>query len=288
MKLNEAVSKFLADLTAAGRSPATIVAYNNDLQQLVTAVGDQDVTKITTKELEKFIGGLSEQGFKNKTISRKLNSIKSLFKTLQEAEQILVDPSKPIPHPDIKTKLPRILAEAEYMALRQASKSNSRLYALIELMLQTGMRIGEISRLKVEDIKFKSKPPQILISENASTSMRLIELNPMAAKCIKDFLPERMAVEGDQGYLFNTKNGSNMIIRNIRSSVNRIFKKVAIKDATVNDLRNTFIAKQLDAGVSLAKVAQTVGHRRFSSTEKFLPAIERKNPGKGEKIVQID
>ncbi len=288
MKLNEAVSKFLADLTAAGRSPATIVAYNNDLQQLVTAVGDQEVTKITTKELQKFIEGLSEQGFKNKTISRKLNSIKSLFKTLQEAEQILIDPSKPIPHPDIKAKLPRILSETEYMALRQASRSNSRLYALIELMLQTGMRIGEISRLKVEDIKFKSKPPQILISENASTSMRLIELNPLAAKCIKDFLPERMEVEADQGYLFNTKNGSNMIIRNIRSSVNRIFKKVGIKDATVNDLRNTFIAKQLDAGVSLAKVAQTVGHRRFSSTEKFLPAIERKNPGKGEKIVQID
>jgi integrase/recombinase XerC len=287
MKFDETLAKFLQHLQTAGRSPATVVAYSKDLEQLQSHLGNVEVEKVTTKDLEGFLSALQGQGFKNKTISRKLNSTKSFFRFLNDTEITLVDPSKPIPHPNVALKLPRVLTETEYRGLRDASRNNPRLYALIELMLQTGIRIGEVSRLKLEDIKLKSNPPQILISEHASSPMRIIELNKVASQVIREFIPHRLQVEGDQGYLFNTKNGGNMIIRNIRSAVNRVFKKAAIKNATVNDLRNTFIVFQLNKGVSLEKIAQTVGHRRFSSTEKFLPLINRAKPGRGSKIVEL-
>lgn len=287
MKITAAVEQFLQNLKEIGRSPATITAYSKDLSQVADALSDVEIEKVTTKNLQAFIDDTLSKGFKNKTVSRKLNSIKSLFKYLHDKQVVLVDPSKPIPHPSIKPLLPNVLSETQYRGLRDATRDNVRLYTLVELMLQTGLRIGEVSRLKIEDLKLKSNPPQILITENASSPMRIVELNDRAAEIIKEFSPHRLSVEKDQGYLFNTKNGGHMIIRNIRSAVDRAFKKAGIEGLTVNDLRNTFIVKQLEAGVSLAKVAQTVGHRRFSSTEKYLPLLSRKKLGKGERIVEV-
>jgi site-specific recombinase XerD len=284
MNLQEARKKFTQYLDELGRSPATITAYEKDLEQLQDSIGNQEVAKITTKNLEKFLTDAGKQGYSNKTLSRKLNSIKSFFKFLNKQGKILVDPSKPIPHPDIKTKLPRVLSSTEYRSIRDAAKNNIRLYTIIEMLLQTGMRIGEISRLKLEDVKLSQDPAQLLIREYGSSPMRLVELNETASKVIKEFIPHRLEVEGDEGYLFNTKNGGNMLVRNIRSAINRVFKKAGVKNATVNDLRNTFIVNQLDKGVSLEKVAQTVGHKRFTSTEKYLPLVDRKKPGKKNRI----
>lgn len=287
MKLSEARKQFIDQLKTIGRSPATIVAYDKDLEQVQDHLGDLNIPQITTKDLQDFIADIGSKGYSTKSLSRKLNSIKSLFKYLKKEELILVDPSKPIPHPDTTQKMSRILTEMEYRSLRDAARDNKRLYTIIELMLQTGLRIGEVSRLKLENIKMTQTPAQLLIVEFGSTAMRLVELNKTAEKVIRDFIPHRLEVENDQGFLFNTKNGGNMMVRNIRSAVNRMFRKAGVKHATVNDLRNTFIVYQLDKGVSLEKVAQEVGHKRFTSTEKYLPLMSRKKPGKKSRIVEL-
>jgi site-specific recombinase XerD len=288
MKLSEGVKKFLTNLEELDRSPATITAYKKDLEQLQESIGDSDVEEIETEDINKFVEDLEEKDYTNKTISRKLNSTKSLFRFLSEKDEITEDPSIDVPHPDIKPKLPNVLPETQISAIRDKSRSNNRLYSLIELMLQSGMRIGEVSRLKLDHLQLDSNPAQLVVVEHASSPMRLVELNEKIVKVLEEYLKRRPSPPEDEDYVFNTKNGSNMIIRNIRSAVNRIFEKADVDDATVNDLRNTFIVKQLEAGVSLAKVAQQVGHKRYSSTEKYLPLIDRDQPGNGERIVEIE
>lgn len=287
MKLSEAISSFTENLSNIGRSPATVTAYKKDLEQLQDFLNDPEVTTVKGKDIKNFLASMSDKSYSAKSVSRKLNSIKSLFKFSLEQKFVTSDPSHEVPHPTISSKLPRVLQDMEYRSLRDTAKTNKRIYAIIELMLQAGLRIGEVSRLKLENIQLKSNPPQALITEFASTPMRLVELNPSAQKVIEEFIPHRLTVEKDQGYLFNTKNGGNMNIRNIRSAVNKVFKKAGIKKATVNDLRNTFIVHQLNKGVSLEKVSQVVGHRRYSSTEKYLPMLSRSKPGKGGRIVDL-
>lgn len=288
MRLTTAIENYLDKLGNLGRSPATITAYGKDLEQLATQISTNPlIHEVSRSHLEDFINSLQEKKFSNKTISRKLNSIKSLFKYLSEAGLVETDPSKEIPHPELTQKLPRVLSPVEYNTLRALAENNVRLHSMIELMLQTGLRIGEVSRLKLDHLQFKPKPAQILIVEHASNPMRLVELNNRALTVMDNYISKRQASPEDQGFVFNTKNGGNMIIRNIRSAINRVLKKAELNDATVNDLRNTFIVHQLNSGVSLAKIAQTVGHRRFSSTEKYLPLMKRKKPGNGERIVVL-
>jgi integrase/recombinase XerC/integrase/recombinase XerD len=66
-----------------------------------------------------------------------------------------------------------------------------------------------------------------------------------------------------------------MLIRNIRQVIDRCFADVGIENATVNDLRNTFIAHQLTNGAGLEYIARIVGHKRLSSTERFLNLVRQ-------------
>ncbi len=76
--------------------------------------------------------------------------------------------------------------------------------------------------------------------------------------------------------VFVTKTGKTLLARNIRSLLNRYFNRADIKEVKVNDLRNTFIVFQLKSGVPIDVVSQVVGHKRISTTEKYLELIESK------------
>ena len=87
--------------------------------------------------------------------------------------------------------------------------------------------------------------------------------------------------------VFITKTGRVLLARNIRSLLDRFFNKADIKNIKVNDLRNTFIVYQLKSGVPIDVVSQVVGHKRISTTEKYLELIDGKEETKGIKLKEL-
>jgi len=75
-------------------------------------------------------------------------------------------------------------------------------------------------------------------------------------------------------HLFITKNGRPLLIRNIRTSIDRYFKLAGIEKTTVNDLRHTWIAHHLAHGVSLVTISKIAGHKRLSTTGKYLQFVK--------------
>lgn len=283
----QTVSKFVDHLNLMQRSPSTIIAYKKDIEQLFEHYTGKKLTIVDygTKDLEEYISNLIEEGkFTLKTVSRKINSYKTLFKFLHKERVMEVDIASSISHPTFKAKDPRILSSMEYKALRDTARKNLRLYAMVELLLQTGMRIGELSRLKIKDVDLTVSPASIFITEYASNDARTVTLNENGAEAIKKYLEKRPTPKNDEGYLFTTKSGKPVLVRNVRTMINNAFKKSDIKNATVNDIRNTFIVFQLEHGMPLEKVAAIVGHKRITSTEKYLKMIDEK---KGDKISKV-
>ena len=74
--------------------------------------------------------------------------------------------------------------------------------------------------------------------------------------------------------VFLTKTCRPFLVRNIRTALDRYFRLAGIKGAKVNDLRHTFIVEQLRAGTPLVYVSQLVGHKRITTTEKYLALVE--------------
>lgn len=85
--------------------------------------------------------------------------------------------------------------------------------------------------------------------------------------------------------LFVTKTGRPLLIRNIRTAIDRYFKLAGIKNAKLNDLRHTWVAFQLESGVPMLMVSKMAGHKRLSTTEKYLQFIQGQ---KGESKVKLE
>lgn len=275
--LRSAHKKFLKYLKEQGRSSATILAYGSDLDQLINFCQKNKKIKasqINSEDLNQFKKQLSQENYTPKSVSRKINSLKTFFKFLSKEKVINQNPSLNISHPHYESKAPRILTKTEYRALRDACRQDLRMYAIVEFFLQTGIRIAELANLKVDDFKNNL----LHITAYGSQQSREIPLNPSVKMAVDNYL--KIRPQSKAKILFLTKTGKPFLVRNIRGAVNRYFKIAGIREATVNDLRHTFINHQLRGGAPLVLISKIVGHKRLSTTEKYLKLIKEKNPPK--------
>lgn len=284
--IKDALGLFTSALTKNGKSTNTIVAYKGDLNQLITFLDKQyqitDISLVTGDSIEAFKKDLTNNKYTAKSISRKLNSIKNFFSFLKNEGVITQDPSTEVSHPKYENDLPKILKPIEFRSLRDACRNDSRATAIVELMLQSGLRIKEIENLKLEDIKEN----EITIESYESHPSRVVPLNNSAKTALKKYLDDGR-YPGKAKNVFVTKTGRSLLARNIRSLLTRYFYKADIKDIKVNDLRNTFIVFQLKSGVPIDVVSQVVGHKRISTTEKYLELIESKEESRGIKLKEL-
>ncbi|MCA9397333.1 tyrosine-type recombinase/integrase [candidate division WWE3 bacterium] len=286
--VDKAHNEFIEHLKEKNRAHSTILAYGKDVEQLLdyisTEVGKSHVHNIETDDLKSFMEKLNAEGFTKKSISRKLNSTKTFFRFLKINEYITDDPAATISHPKFETKPPRILTKTEYRALRDAARNDVRTYAIIELLIQTGIRIGELADITMDQLTFAEdeKSGKLFIPESRTTVKRTIPLNEAVTKAVKDYIAERPETDNDT--LFVTRTGSQLLVRNIRSAIDRYYKKAGIEDAKVNDLRHTFIAHHLKKGASVLLISKMAGHRRIATTEKYLEHIDRESDDEDPKL----
>ncbi len=279
--LAQAHAQFVQYLESRKRAHATIVAYKKDIDQLLQFLrdlGKKEVAEVTKEEITAFLTKLNKDGYTPKSISRKINSIKTFYRFLRSQNFIEEDPAKNISHPKYDVKPPRILSKIEYRALRDACREDARISSIVELFLQTGLRIGELANLNLNDIKVD----QIFVKAQESHSERTIPLNKAAKVSVDKYLEVRPKTQN--ATLFVTKTGRPLLIRNIRTAIDRFFKLAGIENAKVNDLRHTFITHHLMSGTPLTVISKLVGHKRLSTTEKYLEFVK----GKVEKSVKLE
>lgn len=273
INLTNAHQQFIGHLKSRSRASATILAYGKDIEQLVKYLkgsGKENPQDVTIEDLRSFMENLAKEGYTAKSISRKTNSTKTFFKLLKSTEELKEDPAALLEHPKFETKPPRIFSKVEYRALRDTAKADTRLFAIIELLLQTGIRIGELAKLRVEDVNLQAR--NLHVPQAEGTVERTIPLNNPAAEAVERYLAVRP--KSPSHALFVTKTGRPLLIRNIRTAIDRYFKIAGIKEAKVNDLRHTWVAHHLQTGVSLVVVSKLAGHKRLSTTERYLQFIQ--------------
>jgi len=285
LSFDNSLNTFTQALTQKGKSTNTIVAYKGDINQLFSFLSAKNISTIDAilpQHINDFKEDLSKNDYTAKSISRKLNSIKNFFSFLKNENLIEVDPSTEVKHPKYENDIPKILKPIEYRSLRDACRNDTRATAIVELMLQAGLRIKEIENLKMDNIKDNS----LFVESYESHSSRNVPLNNSAKLALQKYLDEGR-YPGRSKNVFVTKTGKTLLARNIRSLLNRFFIKADLKDIKVNDLRNTFIVFQLKSGVPIDVVSQVVGHKRISTTEKYLELIDSKEEARGIKLKEL-
>ena len=283
--LKSLLPKFIENLKEKGRSPSTILAYRADLEQLIGFLHGKSkvlTDQVTQSDLESFRDTLLAEKYTPKSVSRKLNAVKTFFRWIISENYLGTDASVNVAHPKIEPTMPKFLSPLEYRALRDVVRSDERIAAIIELILQTGMRISEVANLKRENIKNN----QIKIEAYATQPERTIPLNKPGKEALDTYLKIRPN-KVQSVYVFVSKNGRPLAVRNIRASIDRYMQRAEIPDYSVNDLRTTFIVENLKNGVDIVLISQVAGHKRLSTTERYLELAEIKEPGKKPTLQEL-
>ncbi len=275
---------FIQNLTDKSRSPSTILAYRADLEQLTQFLaGRQKATpdQVNPDDLAGFRDWLLSQKYTPKSTSRKLNAVKTFFRYLKDEGKVISDPSKDVGHPKIESSAPKFLSPLEFRSLRDVVRTDARIAAIVEIILQTGMRISEVANLKMKDLKTE----EIVIERYATQPERHVPLNVPAKLAVDNYIKERP--QTDSPYVFVSKNGKPLAVRNIRAAIDRYMQKAEVPNFSVNDLRTTFIVENLKRGVDLVTISHVSGHKRLSTTERYLELAGIKEAGKKQKLEEL-
>lgn len=288
-QLQEAHTEFIDNLKGKKRASATVLAYGKDIEQLVKYLADElkkaHVHEVKAEDIRNFLSKLEKSGYTQKSLSRKLNSTKTFFRFLKVQEYITDDPASLVDHPKFETKPPRILSPIEYRALRDAARDDARIAAIIEILLQTGVRIGELANLRIDDVYFSegNKEGTVFVRALENRPERTVPMNKAAENALKRYIQVRPKTTNKA--LFVTKTGKPLLVRNIRTSIDRFYRKAGITGAKVNDLRHTWVAHHLQSGASIVLISKVAGHKRLSTTERYLSLVEIP---KGEEKLKLE
>jgi len=276
--------KFIDSLKSKGRSPATILAYRSDLSQLVDfLIKRQKVLPeaVRPDDLDSFRDTLLADKYTPKSVSRKLNAVKTFFRWMISENVITSDVSASVAHPKIDNALPKFLSQLEYRALRDVVRQDVRIAAIIELILQAGLRISEVAGIKTANMKDDT----FKIEAYATQPERNVPLNKPGKDALALYMAVRPKVDAE--YVFISKNGKPLAVRNIRASIARFMQRAELPSYSVNDLRTTFIVENLKAGVDIVLLSQVSGHKRLSTTERYMELAQITEPGKKQALIEL-
>jgi len=282
--LKNLLPKFIQHLKDQSRSPSTILAYRADLEQLLDYLqGKNKVSaeQCSQQDIEVFRDTLLNQKYTPKSVSRKLNAVKTFFRWLIAGKQLTINPAESVAHPKIAPAMPKFLSPLEYRALRDVVRDDPRIAAIVELILQTGLRISEVANLKLAN----SKESSLKVEAYATQPERSTPLNKPAKEALDKYL--KLRPKSNSPFVFVSKNGKPLAVRNIRAAIDRYMQKAETGEYSVNDLRTTFIIENLKEGVDLVLLSQVAGHKRLSTTERYLELAQVKEPGKKQALVEL-
>src|SRR6266849_6393135 len=155
--LYTSLTRYLNSLTGRNLSGHTASAYRTDLLQFLTWLAENDVTmnspeKITRTHILDYLSHLANLGRSGVTRVRKLAAIREYCKFLVDEKSIPSSPTENIIRPKQERKQRVFLRVDEYMRLLNAALGNSRDYAILQLFLQTGIRVSELVGLSLDDL----------------------------------------------------------------------------------------------------------------------------------------
>jgi integrase/recombinase XerC len=266
-------------LPSLNRSAHTRRCYTMDLSQLLAYLSQLGIVLVCHLEgshLEQFLADLDAKGLAGSTRARKAASIKSFVVFLQKRGWLSRNLAAELVAPKRESPVPRFLSEQEYQRLQLTVANLPRDAAIIELLLQTGIRLSELANITVKDVQLPTKITKdpdhvgsVLICKGKGRKDRLITLNYKACRALKAYLQVRPRETGSE-QLFLSKFRKPMSHRGIEWVVKKHLEEAGIERAHVHSLRHTFGTHAVKKGWNLRAVQEMMGHKDLATTSLYV------------------
>lgn len=251
-------------------SPRTIEKYKYSLIIFEKYMLNKNINlfDVTQQDIMDFITNY----FKGKGVSSKTNSITSInnfYIYLVKDKRIDINPCENIDRPKMKKRLPDVLTVNEVDKLLDIplhTKEDYRDKAILEVLYATGIRISELTNLKMQDVDFTNKVVRVF---GKGSKERIVPINKYALKYLGMYLDIRGSfLKGKlTDYIFLNSKGEAISRESFGLELNKIVKKQGLnKRVTPHMLRHSFATHMLNQGADLRSIQELLGHSDISTT----------------------
>ncbi|MFY9243538.1 MAG: tyrosine-type recombinase/integrase [Polaribacter sp.] len=254
----------------------TITAYKNDLISfrdfLSSEFNQESLVDVHYNQIRSWIVSLVDAKISNRTINRKVSSLKSFYKFLQKTEQIIINPlskhkalkvSKKVQVPftskEINLVINSISEESNFIALRNK--------LIVEIFYSTGIRRTELINIKETEISLYNGTIKVLGKRNKERFVPLLE---SIVPTLKEYISLRKKISKNSDFLFITEKGNKIYETLVYRIINSYFSKVSSKvKKSPHILRHSFATHLLNEGADLNSVKELLGHSSLASTQVY-------------------
>lgn len=257
----------------------TIDAYLHDVNMLIQffngSSSKRDLSDVSADDLKEFLVWINELGMLPPTQARVLSGLKAFFKFLLLDNQIKVDPSALLESPKTSRKLPDTLSIIEINKLIEAidlSKAEGmRNKAMLELLYGCGLRVSELTNLKISNLFLEIDFIKIL---GKGDKERLVPIGSEAIKFLRIFIEEirvHIAIKpGNEDFVFLNMRGSPISRVMVFLIIKDLAKKAGInKSISPHTFRHSFATHLIEGGADLRAVQEMLGHESITTTEIY-------------------
>ena len=269
--MKEHIDNFIRYLDVQrGASPHTLRAYKKDLEAFASFVV-KEPADIELIDVRGFLARQIKSGLNKTTAGRRLASVRSFLKYLYREGYIKSNPAKLVTSPKAPKHLPKFLSVDDVFALLEKPEGIgfmlSRDKAILELFYSSGLRVGEMAGLTMDDINTKEGLVKV---RGKGKKERLLPVGSKALDALKSYLVEKMLLRRKDRAVFLNRGGTSLSDRGIRRIVVKYARLTGINGQIgPHTLRHTFASHLLQAGADLRVIQELLGHSSLSTTQKY-------------------
>jgi integrase/recombinase XerC len=269
--MNDYIEEFLRYLELEkGVSAHTLRAYRKDLTDFIAHVNTEP-EKIDMLDVRGFIAEQIRKGLNKTTVSRRLSSVRSFFRFLYREGYMKSNPAKLVSSPRLPKLLPKFLSVDDAFSLVEKPEgigfAPARDRAILELLYSSGLRVGELAGLNVEDINIREA---LVKARGKGKKERIVPIGSKALDAIKTYLVERILLKSKEKAVFLNRLGTRLTDRGVRRIVVKYARAIAINGSIgPHTLRHSFASHLLQGGADLRVIQELLGHVSLSTTQKY-------------------
>ena len=275
------MTPFLASLARDDLAPATLRGYRYDLRHFLAwhrTVQDNAfaVEGLAEYELIAYRQHMVAAGRRPATVNRRLDALRRLCRWAQGTGVLTADAARDVrPMRTVRNQQPVGLTDIEVHALLRAAGASShglaaRNYAIVQLMLQAGLRVGEVAALRVTDVVMSDRSGSVRIRHGKGLKAREIPLNATVRRALRQYLEDcDLPGQDKDAVLFVSSRNTAMPVRTIQAVISSLARRARLKRVAVSahTLRHTFALGYLrDNPGKLVELASLLGHNSLDTT----------------------